>query len=82
MDLDLLTYITERLRAESIGDPEWIDSKAVFEYPKPTIEVATVLKVVRAAQGIHALRLLCGSGLFIDMGAIYRCEDRGRTLYY
>lgn len=73
MDLDLISNLTERLRAESIGDPEWIDSKHVFEYPKQSVEVATVLKLVRAAQGIHALSILCRSGLFVDMGAIYRC---------
>lgn len=73
MDLDRLKYFVERLRAESIGDPEWIDEKKYFEYPNQTIEVVIVLKLVRAAQGIHALDLLCRSGLFVDMGAIYRC---------
>jgi len=73
MDLDLLKTLTARLRAESIGDPIWIDSKRVFEYPSQSVEVVTVLKIVRAAQGIHALNLLCRSGLFVDMGAIYRC---------
>ena len=73
MDLDLLKALTERLRSESIGDPEWIEMKRVFEYPKQSVEVVTVLKLVRAAQGVHALMLLCHSGLFVDMGAIYRC---------
>ena len=75
MDLNLLSALTERLRAESIGDPEWVESKKVFEYSVQSVEVVTVLKVVRAAQGIHSLDLLCRSGLFIDMGAIYRCID-------
>lgn len=75
MDLNLLSHYTERLRTESIGDPKWIDSKHVFEYPIQNIEVVTVLKVVRAAQGIHALKILCINGLFVDMGAIYRCVD-------
>lgn len=73
MDLTLLASLIERLRAESIGDPEWVDSKHVFEYPAQSVEVVVVLKLVRAAQGIHALELLCRSGLFVDMGAIYRC---------
>jgi hypothetical protein len=73
MDLDLLKTLTERLRSESIGDPEWVESKRVFEYPNQSVEVVTVLKLVRAAQGVHALSLLCRSGLFVDMGAIYRC---------
>jgi hypothetical protein len=75
MDLNLLSILTERLRAESIGDPEWVESKGVFEYSTQSVEVVTVLKVVRAAQGIHALDLLCRSGLFIDMYTIYRCID-------
>ena len=75
MDLNLLSALTERLRAESIGDPEWVESKGVFEYSTQSVEVVTVLKVVRAAQGVHALDILCRSGLFIDMGVIYRCID-------
>jgi len=67
-----MTYFAEKLRAESIGDPKWIDSKHVFEYPKQTVEVVTVLKLIRAAQGIHALEILCSNGLFIDMGVIFR----------
>jgi hypothetical protein len=73
MNLDLMLNFVERLRIESIGDPNWIESKQTFEYQTQSIEVATVLKVVRAAQGIHALKILCHKGLFVDMGAIYRC---------
>ena len=73
MELNRLKYFVERLRAESVGDPEWIEEKKVFEYPNQTIEVVIVLKLIRAAQGIHGLDLLCRSGLFVDMGAIYRC---------
>ena len=75
MDLNILKSLTEKLRLEAIGEPEWVESKRVFEYSSQSIEVVTVLKVVRAVQGIHALDLLCRSGLFIDMGAIYRCVD-------
>ena len=57
----------------TIGNPEWLAPKNTFEYPNQGIEVVVVLKLVRAAQGIHALRLLCNAGLFVDMGAIYRC---------
>lgn len=73
MDLNLLASLIERLRAESIGDPEWVSSKGVFEYSVQSVEVVVVLKLVRAGQGIHALELLCRNGLFVDMGAIYRC---------
>ena len=59
MDLARLNSLAERLRRESIGDPQWIESKSVFEYPNQTIEVAVVLKIIRAAQGVHALDLLC-----------------------
>jgi hypothetical protein len=42
MDLDLKA-LTERLRAESIGNPEWLESKRVFKYPNQSVEVARVL---------------------------------------
>ena len=73
MNLDLLDSFVEKLRVESIGDPQWVDSKSVFEYPSQTIEVVVVLKIIRAAQGVHAMDVLCRTGLFVDMGAIYRC---------
>jgi hypothetical protein len=83
MDLDLLTAFIERLRLESIGDPRWIASKDVFEYSAQSVEVAAVLKLVRAGQGIHALVILCRCGLFVDMGAIYRCvEDCTSEVYF
>jgi len=65
--------MAERLRTEAIGDPSWIPGKEAFEYEKQCVEVVTVLKVVRAAQGIKSLYILCENGLFIDMGAVYRC---------
>jgi hypothetical protein len=83
MNLDLLNSLTERLRTESIGDPQWIESKGVFEYPHQTIEVVVILKITRAAQGIHALNVLCREGLFVDMGAIYRCVgDCSAEVYF
>lgn len=83
MDVARLKLLAERLRVESIGDPEWVESKDVFEYPNQTIEVAVVLKIIRAAQGIHALDLLCRAGLFVDMGAIYRCVgDCSAEVYF
>jgi hypothetical protein len=83
MDLNLLKTLTEKLRVQSIGDPEWVESKQVFEYSSQSLEVVTVLKLVRAAQGVHALDLLCRSGLFIDMGAIYRyVDDCNSEIYF
>lgn len=75
MDLSLPAVLIERLRAESVGDPTWVSSKAVFEYPDQSLKLVVVLKLVRAAQGIHAMDLLCRNGLFVDMGAIYRCVN-------
>lgn len=73
LDLNRLSLLVERLRMEAIGAPGWVESKGVFEYTSQSVEVAVVLKIVRAAQGLHALYLLCREGLFVDMGAIYRC---------
>ena len=83
MNLDLLKSLVERLRIESIGDPQWIESKGVFEYPHQTVEVVVILKIIRAAQGVHALNVLCREGLFVDMGAIYRCVgDCSAEVYF
>jgi hypothetical protein len=73
MNLDKLFSITERLRMRIIGEPTWISKKNVFEYSNQSLEVVVILKIIRAAQGIKSLQLLCENGLFIDMGAIYRC---------
>lgn len=83
MDLNILSTLTERLRTQSIGNPEWIASKEVFEYSTQNVEVVAVLKVIRATQGLHSLDLLCRSGLFIDMGVIYRCiDDCNSEIYF
>ncbi len=83
MNLDLLKSLVERLRTESIGDPQWVESKGVFEYPHQTVEVVVILKIIRAAQGVHALNVLCREGLFVDMGAIYRCVgDCSAEVYF
>ncbi|MCQ9206435.1 MAG: hypothetical protein NG740_00920 [Omnitrophica bacterium] len=83
MDLDKLFSITEKLRIQAIGDPVWIPEKKVFEYSNQSINVVVVLKAIRAAQGIKSLYLLCRNGLFIDMGAIYRCvSDCSEEIYF
>jgi hypothetical protein len=73
MNLPLLFSLTERLRAEALGDPNWVEEKGVFEYSNHGVETVAVLKAVRASQGVKSMQLLCTNGLFIDMGAIYRC---------
>lgn len=75
MNLELLFSFAERLRVEAIGNPTWIKEKGVFEYGNGGVEIVAVLKAVRAAQGIRSLDLLCRNGLFIDMGAIFRCVN-------
>jgi len=64
---------TETLQRKVIGEPRWIEEKKVFEYPKVTVEVVSILKLIRAVQSLRSLDLLCSNGLFIDMGTIYRC---------
>lgn len=83
MDLNKLFLMAERLQTEAIGNPTWIPEKGTFEYEKQNVEVITVLKAVRAAQGIKSLYLLCQNGLFIDMGAVYRCvSDCVAEIYF
>jgi hypothetical protein len=73
MNLVQLSILVERLRKEAIGEPKWINEKRVYEYQDNSAKVVAVLKVVRAAQGVHTLDLLCRSGMFIDFGVIIRC---------
>ena len=73
MNLVQLSILVERLRKEAIGEPKWINQKCVYEYQDNSAKVVAVLKVVRAAQGVHTLALLCRSGMFIDFGVIIRC---------
>ena len=49
MDLNLLSVLTERLRAESIGDPKWVESKEAFEYSTQSVEVVAVLLIIDLA---------------------------------
>ncbi|MGA2323876.1 MAG: hypothetical protein ABSG22_08515 [Sedimentisphaerales bacterium] len=64
---------TEALQRKVIGEPLWIEEKKVFEYPEVTVEVVSILKLIRAVQSLSSLELLCSNGLFIDMCTIYRC---------
>jgi len=83
MKLDQLFVFAERLRKEAIGEPEWIAEKEAYEYQEQSARVVAVLKITRAAQGLTALTLLCGSGLFIDFGAIIRCvNDCAEEVYF
>jgi len=82
LDLPQLFIFVERLRKEAIGEPRWIQQKQVFEYTEQSAKVVAVLKLVRAAQGLSALRLLLEHGLFVDFGAIMRCVEDCQTEIY
>lgn len=83
MRLNQLFVLVERLRKEAIGEPIWIAEKKVYEYQEQSARVVAILKITRAAHGLTALKLLCGSGLFIDFGAIMRCvNDCAEEVYF
>lgn len=71
---EALLPLIENLRKAAIGEPGLKVEKGVFEYQEHSTKVVAVLKLIRAAQGITALELLCRSGLFIDLGVALRCE--------
>jgi hypothetical protein len=75
MDLNRIHILMESFRKEVLGAPRWVASKHVFEYDKQSVETVVMLKLVRAAQGLSALQLLCRAGLFIDMGSSLRCVN-------
>lgn len=77
-----LFIFVERLRKKAIGEPTWIRQKHVFEYAEQSAKVVAVLKLVRAAQGVSALRLLLEHGLFVDFGVIIRCVEDCQTEIY
>lgn len=83
MNLNQLFNFCERLRKEAIGEPKWIEEKKVFEYRDHSAKVVALLKLMRAAQGVNALDLLCRHGLFIDLGVISRCvHDSDAEIYF
>jgi hypothetical protein len=73
MGIDRVHLLVESFRKEVLSSPIWLAEKEVFEYEHQTLEVAAVLKLVRAAQGLVAIKALCEAGLVMDMGASIRC---------
>lgn len=73
MNLKKLSVLAEDLRRAVIGNPIWVEEKHAYHYENRAIEVIVILKLLRAIQGVMAQVLLCESGLFIDMSAIFRC---------
>jgi hypothetical protein len=83
MRIDQLCKLIERLRKETIGEPIKLSEKQAYEYQEHSATVVAVLKLIRAGHGIHAMELLCRSGLFIDFGAIIRCvNDSVEEIYF
>lgn len=72
MKLGRINMLIESFRKELLGPPNWVASKDVFEYGEQSIATIVMLKLIRAAQGLSALRVLCHAGLFIDMGSSLR----------
>src|SRR6478736_2358157 len=64
--------LIERLRRESIGNPQWMPAARTYEYTEQSARVVAVLKLVRAAHGVAALEALRLNGLFIDLGMVMR----------
>lgn len=72
-ELNQIQQWTEVLQKNVIGEPQFDEERTVFEYPEVTVEVVSILKLIRAVQSLKSLELLCNKGLFIDMSTIYRC---------
>ena len=72
MTFQITFDLIERLRRESIGNPQWISITRTYEYSEHSARVVAILKLVRAAHGIAALELLRLNGLFIDLGMVTR----------
>jgi hypothetical protein len=83
MELNRIHILIESLRKEVLGRPKWVADKDVFEYNEQSIATVVMLKLIRAAQGLSALRVLCRSGLFIDMGSSLRgVNDCAEEVYF
>lgn len=72
MELNRIHILIESFRKEVLGAPNWVADKHAFEYGVHSIITVVVLKLIRAAQGLSTLELLCQAGLFIDMGSSLR----------
>lgn len=73
MRLDQLLPLVERLRIEAIGAPDFVSETQAYLYKEQSATVVAVLKIIRATQGLSAMKLLCEFGLFIDFGVTIRC---------
>ena len=83
MRFDQLFPLVERLRLEAIGNPEFVPETGAYVYREESVRVVAVLKTIRAAQGLNALKLLGEAGLFIDFAVTIRCiSDCVEDVYF
>jgi hypothetical protein len=83
MRLDQLLPLVERLRIEAIGTPDFVSETQAYVYREQSAKVVANLKIIRAAQGLNALKLLCQAGLFIDFAVTIRCiSDCVEDVYF
>jgi hypothetical protein len=75
MRLEQLLPLVERLRVEAIGVPDFVPETHAYVYKEQSAKVVALLKLIRAAQGLTAMKVLCQSGMFIDFGVTIRCVD-------
>jgi len=69
---DQICRWVEAIEREKIPAPVWVPGKQVFEYEEVTAETVAFLKLVRAAESLHALQILAEQGLIYDFGAVMR----------
>jgi hypothetical protein len=83
MQLQTAFALLERLRIEAIGAPQFDPATRAYVYREQSARVVAVLKLMRAAQGVGAINLLCKAGFFIDFGSgIRSISDSIEEIYF
>ncbi|MGQ0445738.1 MAG: hypothetical protein ACT4O2_11610 [Beijerinckiaceae bacterium] len=83
MQLQTIFALLERLRVEAIGTPQFDPATRAYTYEEKSARVVAILKLMRAAQGVSAINVLCQAGLFIDFGVGIRCiRDCIEEIYF
>lgn len=72
----------ERLRKAAIGEPNWVPEKYTYEFTEHSAKTVAILKLIRAAHGVSAMKALREKGLFIDFGATIRSVNDCETEIY
>jgi hypothetical protein len=73
MQLQTIFNLLEKLRIEAIGTPQFDPATHAYTFSEESARVVAILKLMRAAQGVSAINILCRAGLFIDFGVGIRC---------